>query len=1035
MHDPSRHPPNHRPRQDSLSVLLISDAPENDSRLGELLCKSSVEATLSHSQDLAAGLGAFHGEEPDVLVIDHTHSAHGTVEGDRAAAGIAPHIPTVVLTAPDSSTAADLPPGTANVEHLPKADLTPTLVGRTLRWAVEQHRLRRRVRRQEAQIQSIPESMGTATLQVTPSGQIETADEELVRLLGYERQEDVVGLDLTTCYTNPAHRGSLEAADTPNGAEVRIEHPDGSAFVGILSVAPLRDTTGTVRAYTGTVVDRTEQNEQEDRLHRQRNLLDQTQRLAGTWELDLRTDTQTWSDEVYRIFEVSPDTEVSVEDTLEFFLPDARAKLQKSIRRCAEEGTLYDLELPLCTAQGTRRWIRIVGGPSETEDGTVVQVAGAIQDISEQNQAEEELREHKAQLRGLTNSIPGVVFQAYARPNREYGFYHVTGHAEDLMGIARDPADFFERCLDRVPDAERDALLQTIDEAVDDEAPLRFETPFVRPSGEKIWLLGTATPEVRADEVVYNGVILDITERKRAEQDLERATDLLRHAGHMAKLGGWSTDLSGEPPYEAEWTEGLYDLFELPRDTEPPTDDVFKYYHPDDRERHIKAVNRAVEEGSGWDQKIRLITAAGTERWVRNIGRPITDDGEVVEVRGAIQDITDQKETEKELRWTKQYYEQILNQVPIDLAVFTPDAEFEYLNPKSVGDPEMREWLRGRTNEDYCHKRGLDPDMGRKRDEVIREAAHENKAIQFEETIDTGDGPRHYLRVHGPVTDLDGRITNVVAFGLDITERKEKEHRLREAKEEAERMNRLKSAFLANISHEIRTPLTSILGFAEAIGDELDDHTSGAEIDVDNLENFSELIQRSGRRLMDTLTSVLNLSRLEAGEMELTPTPIDLIPEAEEVAAQFHLQAQQAGVDLCTQTDASTIRAQADPGGLRIVLQNLLSNAIKYTEEGGRVELRVRSGPDGAIVEVEDTGIGMDPETTSQLFEAFKQASEGIGREYEGTGLGLTVAKEAVDRMNGSIEVDTAEGRGSCFTVLLPRPGTDGPAAPPADED
>ncbi|MFB6272204.1 MAG: sensor histidine kinase, partial [Salinibacter sp.] len=113
--------------------------------------------------------------------------------------------------------------------------------------------------------------------------------------------------------------------------------------------------------------------------------------------------------------------------------------------------------------------------------------------------------------------------------------------------------------------------------------------------------------------------------------------------------------------------------------------------------------------------------------------------------------------------------------------------------------------------------------------------------------------------------------------------------------------------------------------------------------------------------------------------------------------------------------------ARADAGGLQIALRNLLSNAIKYTGEGGTVWVRVRQAGGMAVLEVEDTGIGTDPETVQGLFEAFKQASEGIRREYEGTGLGLTVTKEVLDQMGGSIEVETEKGEGSRFTVRLPQ--------------
>lgn len=276
------------------------------------------------------------------------------------------------------------------------------------------------------------------------------------------------------------------------------------------------------------------------------------------------------------------------------------------------------------------------------------------------------------------------------------------------------------------------------------------------------------------------------------------------------------------------------------------------------------------------------------------------------------------------------------------------------------------------------------------------------------------------MRVHSPVTDLEGRVTHVAAFGLDITERKNHEQMLLEAKEEAERLNRMKAAFLANTSHEIRTPLTSIIGFAEAIADEvIEIQDRFDEKELGPLGRFAGLIEKSGRRLLETLDAVLNLSKLEAGEMELSLGPVNLSEEAKEAAQLFEPQADEAEIALRVCSDGP-VWARADEGGLHMALRNLISNAVKYTEPGGEVWVRTRSGEEGPILEVEDTGIGMEPDTVPELFEAFRQESEGTGRTHEGSGLGLAVTKRAVNQMGGQIQVETEKGTGTCVTVQFP---------------
>ncbi|MFB6247327.1 MAG: sensor histidine kinase, partial [Salinibacter sp.] len=225
----------------------------------------------------------------------------------------------------------------------------------------------------------------------------------------------------------------------------------------------------------------------------------------------------------------------------------------------------------------------------------------------------------------------------------------------------------------------------------------------------------------------------------------------------------------------------------------------------------------------------------------------------------------------------------------------------------------------------------------------------------------------------------------------------------------------LKSAMLTNMSHEIRTPLTGIIGFAEAIGDE----TEGE----DRVSHFAGLIKDSGQRLLDTLDGVLNLSKLEAGKVDLEAGPVHLAPQVRKVAEEFVPRAEESGLTL--EVEGGEAQARANEEGLQIVLQNLLSNAIKYTEEG-TVEVRTYRQNGEAVLEVEDTGIGMDPAQAESLFEPFQQASEGLAREYEGTGVGLALIRKATEQMGGAVDVDTRKGEGTCFTVRLPAAEEDG---------
>ena len=270
------------------------------------------------------------------------------------------------------------------------------------------------------------------------------------------------------------------------------------------------------------------------------------------------------------------------------------------------------------------------------------------------------------------------------------------------------------------------------------------------------------------------------------------------------------------------------------------------------------------------------------------------------------------------------------------------------------------------------------------------------------------------------------RLVEVLAgYAALVLGRLEREDELREAKEEAEEAARLKASMLANMSHEIRTPLTSIIGFSEAIGEAiemLEDRPD--EAGLSQLARFATLTEQAGTRLLRTLDGVLNLSKLEAEEIEMDACPVDLAEQVRQAASELRPKAEEVGLDL--RVEAGDTCAWANEGGVQIVLQNLLSNAIKYTGEGGEVRVRSCQNEDEAILIVEDTGIGMELEVAETLFEPFRQASEGLDRDYEGTGIGLTVVKRAVEQMDRTVDVKTQKGEGSRFTVRFPRAGKGG---------
>jgi signal transduction histidine kinase len=263
-----------------------------------------------------------------------------------------------------------------------------------------------------------------------------------------------------------------------------------------------------------------------------------------------------------------------------------------------------------------------------------------------------------------------------------------------------------------------------------------------------------------------------------------------------------------------------------------------------------------------------------------------------------------------------------------------------------------------------------------------------------------------------PIT-WEGRATTLVMF-RDVTAQVALEDNLRRAKEEALRVANLKTAFLANMSHELRMPLASIIGYAQLIQEGLGDH---------EFQEFAESIISGGNRLLETINSVLDLTRLDADAIEAQSRLVEASAVTREAVGMLQALATRKGLDVIIQPTAEDDTVYADPTILRRILNNLIGNAIKFTDTGS---VRIEIEADAQIVRlhVVDTGMGIDQEFMPQLFEEFTQESAGFDRSHEGSGLGLAITKRLCRLIGGRIDVESEKGVGSTFTVTLPHAET-----------
>ena len=316
------------------------------------------------------------------------------------------------------------------------------------------------------------------------------------------------------------------------------------------------------------------------------------------------------------------------------------------------------------------------------------------------------------------------------------------------------------------------------------------------------------------------------------------------------------------------------------------------------------------------------------------------------------------------------------------------------------------------------------------------------RSIQTERSIDTPAGRRQLLVTTSPVRNGAGKAVAVAGVAVDITERlqaetalQESESRLRtlnedlerrifarteellRAKERAEESDRLKSMFLASVSHELRTPLNSIIGFSDLLICGL-----AGPMTLEQEKQIG-IINASGKHLLALITDFLDISKIEAGALTLEMTEIDLNAQLERDVAAYRQAAGERGLQLQLRAAGGPARVRADARRLKQIVDNLVSNAVKFTD-AGRVTLTTSVTPQDVRLEVEDTGIGIEPPELQRLFEPFVRVEKRSKRPREGTGLGLAIARRLAQAMGGTIEARSRPGSGSLFAVILPRAGS-----------
>jgi PAS domain S-box-containing protein len=605
------------------------------------------------------------------------------------------------------------------------------------------------------------------------------------------------------------------------------------------------------------------------------------------------------------------------------------------------------------------------------------------------------------------------------------------GRLNELFGVhaGESSLPFGEHSASVHPD-DREITPSAEQVAIDGPNP-KFESEVRRiwPDGSIHWysILGRVIRDENGRAIKTTGVTADITKRKEAELALKQSEHEFRELADSMPQIVWSAKPDGKLEYyNQRWHEYTGMTMEQTRDR-----GWRPVLHPDDLQNTIECSTRSITTGAPYDVEYRFKRASdGTYRWHLGRAVPVRDEqGNITHWFGTCTDIEEYKRAEAEVRRLNESLESTVRQRTGELR--ESEERFRTL-VESVLDYSITmldangcvatwtaaaERIKGYRSAEILGQHvsrfftAEDIERGHPQ-EILRIAATQGSTREEGVRV-RKDGSQFWANVAiTAVYDEAGQVRGFTKVTQDITGRKAAEQQLTAAREHAEEASRAKSDFLAAMSHEIRTPMNAILGMAEMLWE--------SELDAVQRQ-YVEVFRRAGGNLLGLINDLLDLSKIEAGRLELETVPFDLEDVLDQAMELTAPKARAKGVSLlCRPAPNTTMYLMGDPTRLRQILINLLGNAVKFTVSG-EIVLSVENAdsPEELRFSVRDTGIGIPADKLDTVFKDFSQADSSTTRKFGGTGLGLGISRSLVEQMGGHLTVQSVEGEGSTFQFTV----------------
>ncbi len=665
------------------------------------------------------------------------------------------------------------------------------------------------------------------------------------------------------------------------------------------------------------------------------------------------------------------------------------------VKNRAKDGSLY--------------WVDTVIVPFLNAEGEIYQYVSIRKDITARKEMERALSESEEQYRSLVENAPDIIMKVDLNNRILFISRTAEGFTKEQV-VGQNACDF-------VLPEYRDLVSQKHRESAETGKPLSYETKFINSDGRSSWYLTHVSPIFSGGSVKELTLITrDISARKQLEEKLFEQKNFIQKVTDSIPglIGYWNREKKCEFANLAyrEW---------FGRSSEEVLGMEMKdLLGADLYNLNLPYVEKALAgEMQRFERKIVKPDGSAGITWAQYI--PDIENNIVKGFIVLVTDITETKKTETSLQTAQNKLKEILSSIPEGIVEVNLQGEIVYANKEAgrildIYESDIVGKYFNAENWKQLDENGDPFPLNR----LPLAAVLENQKADgpIEHMIENRHGERKWLSVHAvPLFNNDNIMYGAAASFQDITERKNYQINLINAKEEADRANSAKTEFLANMSHEIRTPMNAILGFSELLNEKMEDQV---------LKQYAASIITSGRILLKLINDVLDLSKIESGKMDLNFSGTDVRKLLEEMKTVFSQKISEKGLNFIIETDPSLPKSiMIDSMRLRQVLLNLTGNAVKFTDSG-YIRLKAeRLNPESLDrmfdlkICIEDTGQGIPVSDQEKIFTAFTQKTGQDHSKYGGTGLGLAIAKKLTSLMDGEIALESQIGKGSAFTVIL----------------